>query len=137
VEKGSENAAPIEDEDIFRFIMDQVDSVPHLEALLQLWSARPRDWSELEIAARLFVQPAQVRSIMNDLIRRRLVLEEQPGSGSYRYFSSPENDRLLAGVAESYRTNLIRISTAIHSKASSGVLEFAKAFQLTKKREQK
>lgn len=136
MKKGSENATRIDDEEVFHFILDQVDSVPHLEALLQLWNARPRVCSELELSARLFVPPAKARSIMNDLIRCRLVLEQQQGSGSFQYLSSPQNDRLIAAVAEAYRTDLIRISTAIHSKASSGVLEFAKAFQL-KKREQK
>lgn len=136
MKSGSNRAGRADEAIVYRFILDQIDSVPHLEALLQLWNVRPKEWSEVEMAARLFVQPAQARSIMRDLIRRKLALE-RTGTGLYSYLSSPEMDSMMEAVAELYRTDLIRVSTAIHSKASSGALEFARAFKITRKRQPK
>src|SRR5690242_14919188 len=37
------------------FILEKIDSVSHLEALLLLWNSRPKQWSPDEIASRLYV----------------------------------------------------------------------------------
>lgn len=130
--KESQSAKPVSEEEILKFLFDRIDSVPHLEALLLIWNTRPKGWGAEEMAARLFVQPPQVRSILDDLFRRGLLTRGE--SAAYCYASSPENDSIVAAVAEAYRTDLIRISTVIHSKASSGVIEFARAFKFTRKR---
>ena len=123
------------EEEVYGFILEQIDTVPHLEALLQLWHSRPRSWSESEIAERLFVNASGAREIMADLVRWGLVRSERrvDGANSYSYCSSQQTDRLLEGVVRAYRTDLIRISTAIHSKVSPGVREFARAFQFKRK----
>ncbi len=123
----------VSDDDLYGFIFEQIDTVPHLEALLQLWHSRPRAWSDAEIAERLFVDPGAARAIMADLVRRSLVRLPQDTSNFYAYLPSPENDPLVEALARAYRTDLIRVSTAIHAKASSGVREFARAFQFKRK----
>ncbi|HTS75061.1 MAG TPA: hypothetical protein VMG40_02600 [Bryobacteraceae bacterium] len=128
--KGTEQRASRDE--VERFIFDQVESVPHLEALLQLWNSRPQVWSEEDLALRLFVQAFQIRKILEDWSARGLVARGGPALWSY--VASSENDRLLSGVADLYRQDLVRVSTAIHLKASTGVREFARAFQFTKKR---
>lgn len=131
MERAAQKSILVSEEALSRFILDKIDSVPHLEALLLLWHNRPRAWLKEEMAARLFVQPGKARSLLEDLVRHTLAAKDED---EYRYASSAENDRVAAGIAEAYRTDLIRISTAIHSKASRGVLEFARAFDLTRNR---
>ena len=40
-----------------QFLQDQIDTVPHLEALLLLWNSRPKPWSVVDMADGLFVAP--------------------------------------------------------------------------------
>jgi len=56
--------------------------------------------------------------------------ENRRGSGSNPARS--DDRKMLAEVAEAYRRNLVAITTFIHSKASTSVKEFARAFDLKK-----
>lgn len=117
--------------DVDRFILDRVESVPHLEALLLVWRARPQTWSVEAMAKRLWVKPEGAKGILDDLERDSLLIRL---SGEEKYACHPdtETDRLLDAVYDSYRREMIRISTMIHSKASRPIREFARAFRLKK-----
>jgi hypothetical protein len=123
------------DSDAYQFIFDQIDSVPHLEALLLLWNSRPQPWTIENLSRRLYVPEETVRSLLEDLARRSLITLVPGPSEGYSYASiSPERDQLIATVDATYRREVVRISTMIHSKPSSSVREFARAFRLTKER---
>lgn len=123
----------VDEEEIYAFIYEHIDTVPHLEALLQIWSSRPRTWTDAELASRLYLSAGTVRSIMHDLARRGLVHLRSNAAEGWGYASSPATDRLVEAVARAYQADLIRISNAIHSKASAGVREFARAFRFMRK----
>lgn len=123
--------------DPYQFIHEQIDSVPHLESLILLWNSRPVGWTEEELASRLYIPPEQVKAVMRDLARLQFVQEIAGPPLKYSYLPrSEEQDDLLRGIDNAYRRDLVRISTMIHSKASSPVREFAKAFRFKKDREQ-
>jgi transcription initiation factor IIE alpha subunit len=123
----------ISEEEVYRFILNQIDSVPQMEALLLLWESRPKQWTEPEIAARLYVSVDVVRHIMQALYRRRLVIESEK---RYWYESRPgDGDSVVEAAAVTYRRDLVRVSTFIHSKASSAVRDFADAFKFKKERD--
>ena len=125
----------ISEEDVYRFILNQIDSVPQMEALLLLWESRPKQWTENEIAARLYVGVDVVRNIMQALHRRRLVAGSE-SEKRYWYEARPgDGDRVVEAVATTYRRELVRVSTFIHSKASSAVRDFADAFKFKKERD--
>ena len=117
--------------EVDRFIMDRIDSVPHLEALLLLWRTRNQAMSAEKLAKHLWVRPDVAKSILRDLVRDDFV-EPVTESGEYRYNVDPNADRLIGLLEETYRRELIRVSTMIHSKPSSSVREFARAFRLKK-----
>ena len=123
---------PEENADVDRFIMERIDTVPHLEALLMMWREHPRRWSAETMARRLWVHPEVARAILQDLARDRLAVAVAD-QAEYHYRSEPEQDRLLARMNESYRREMIRISNMIHSKPSSAIREFARAFRLRKR----
>ncbi len=127
----------IGEEEIYRFILNQIDSVPQMEALLLVWESRPKKWAESEIAERLYIGIDAVRNIMQELVRRRLLAADtQQSAKQYFYESKPEDlDSLIEAVAATYRRDLVRVSTFIHTKASSAVRDFAKAFKFTKERD--
>lgn len=122
-------------ERVDRFILEQIETVPHLEALLLQWRRRPKAWSIAEMAAELYVPGEQAAKILRDLISKGLVREATGTPGLYQYASSEEHDQLLSDVDAVYRRELIRISRMIHAKAPSALRDFARAFRLTKEKE--
>jgi hypothetical protein len=116
------------------FILREMDSVPHLEALLLLWNSRPRQWSAADMSAALYVDEDLGLDILQNLARRQLATRAEDGLYAY-HSASPERDALLHQLELQYRSNLIRITRMIHAKASPGVREFADAFRFKKDRE--
>lgn len=124
----------ISDDDVYRFILAQIESVPHLEALLLLWRSRPKTWTEAELARQLFVEVSVVRSLIRELMRQHLV--SATAEGEYRYDPKSEDmDALVVALADTYKRELIRISGLIHSKAASAARDFARAFRFTKEKD--
>jgi predicted ArsR family transcriptional regulator len=120
------------EDEVLRFIFENIDTVPHLEALLLLWQNSASAWSTETVAARLYVSPAQASTILEDLSRRGFVAPEQEG-GPFRYAPDWDAQRgLMPRISETYRRNLVGITRMIHSKGSASVREFARAFQIKK-----
>lgn len=119
--------------DPYQFLHENIDSVPHLESLILLWNSRPVGWTEEELASRLYVPPDQVRAVLRDLMRLQIVQELAGPPVKYSYLpGSDDQNELMHRIDETYRRDLVRISTMIHSKASSPVREFARAFRFKK-----
>lgn len=123
-------AYPKGDTEVYDFISERIESVPHLEALLLLWNSRPQPWSVENLAKRLYVPQQQVQLLLTDLIREELVaLVAGPPEG-YEYNSvSTAQDQMIAAVDATYRREVVRVATFIHSRASSSVRDFARAFR--------
>lgn len=126
----------IDNEEVSRFLLNQVDSVPQMEALLLIWETRPREWTSQALAERLYVETEVAKILISPLAQRRLVRVQDSGEKLYSWQSvSEEADHLMEKVARAYRHDLIRATSLIHSKASSGIREFARAFKFKKERE--
>lgn len=135
INSNNEEIDPSTRAEVDRFIRERIDTVPHLEALLLLWGSRPRHWSEEELVERLFVPLDQLRRIMRDLGNHGLVAAKKAPESVYCYLSPSESgDRLVEAVAVTYRRELVRISTMIHSRAPSAVREFARAFEFGRRK---
>jgi len=115
--------------EVDRFILDLIDGVPHLEALLLLWNSRPKHWSIDELAHALYISNDRTREIVLGLQQREMVVVE---SQQCFYNTEYSRDTLISEVDRTYRRELVRISTMIHSKASPSVREFARAFRFKK-----
>lgn len=120
---------------VLQFIAERIDTVPQLEALLLLWESPQRLWTEEELAARIYVSRQNAAQILQALERRQLVTAESAQATHYRY--DPQWDptgQVMPEVAAAYRRHLVPLATFIHSRASSAVREFARAFDLKKDR---
>jgi len=120
--------------EVDRFLLERIETVPHLEALLLLWHGRPKAWSPGAIADALYVSTDAARSILDDLSRQNLVAAAE-SAGEFFYESETARDRLVGSVDLAYRHELIRITRLIHSKPSAAIREFARAFRLRKEHE--
>jgi len=119
------------------FILEKIDSVSHLEALLLLWNSRPKQWSPEEVARRLYVNTKIARELLADLQRSDLIVAVPDAAETYRYETSlQERDGIIEMVDATYRYQIVRISNLIHSKGSSAVRDFARAFRFTKKEQE-
>lgn len=119
-----------------QFILEQIDTVPHLEAFLLVWSKRPKAWSVNEVAGALYVPAEITEKVLRDLVQRGLLSEQLEFSGRYQYRSSSAQwDDFIAVLHRTYSHELIRVSKLIHSKAPSAVQEFARAFRFTKEKD--
>lgn len=119
-----------------QFILDRIESVPHLEALLLIWRSRPQKWTIEELAQRLYVKPGAVKGVLEDLVREQLLSATPGPSEQYGYEpKSPAEDLLIQAIDETYRRELVRVSNLIHSKAPVAVREFARAFRFTREKE--
>ena len=122
-------------DNVLQFIAERIDSVPQLEALLLLWESAQRSWTEEEVAARIYVSRAVAAQILQSLQRQNLVTSESTQSARYQY--NPQWDptgQVMPEVAAAYRRHLVQLATFIHSRASTAVREFARAFDLKKDR---
>jgi hypothetical protein len=120
--------------DAVRFIEERIDTVPHLEALLLLRESRSSRWTAQQTAARLYIPVAAAASILDDLVRRNFVQSEAEDGELYFRYDCPwdEQGEQLALVAAVYRQHTVRVASLIHSKASTAVRDFARAFRFKK-----
>jgi hypothetical protein len=124
------------EEAVYRFILEEIDSVPHLEALLLLWNSRPLPWTREKLAERLYVTPSAAQELAQDLVRQHFAVSSEEDVARYSYDSRAEQtNRLIATLDATYRRKVVRISTLIHSKPSSSLRDFARAFRFTKERD--
>lgn len=123
-------------EQVDHFILEQVDSVPHLEALLLAWRHRPKAWTISEMASALYVPAELAEKILRELGQRNLLLELPQTPQRFEYRSnSPQQDDLIARVDQTYRRELIRITRMIHSKVPTSLREFARAFRFSQEKD--
>jgi len=119
-------------QDVDQFILNEIDTVPHLEALLLLWNGQPQEWSFEAMANALYVEVDIARPIIADLERRGFVTLTDNGHFLYR---STDRDSLIEQVEKTYRREIVRIANLIHSKPAASLREFARAFRLKRDRE--
>lgn len=124
---------PSQRDEIDRFIVEEIDSVPQLEALLLFWRSRPKSWTRADLAKSLYVSPDIAQNILKSLQERQLIRGLDEPTGSYALeIDSSERERLFASLEKVYRTELVRISNMIHTKASRALRDFAHAFRFRK-----
>jgi hypothetical protein len=127
---------PQGDSEVYDFIRERIESVPHLEALLLLWNSRPQPWSAENLHRRLYIPKDRVEVLLADLIREDLVSVTQGNPQVYGYNSvSIEQDQMIASVDATYRREVVRVATLIHSRPPSSLRDFARAFRFKKDRE--
>jgi hypothetical protein len=114
------------------FILDEIDTVPHLEVLLLLWNNRPQQWSFEAMANAVYLSLDATRMVIEDLERRGFVVLTDNHSFLYR---STDRDQLIELVDRTYRREIVRISNMIHSKPAASLREFARAFRLKRDRD--
>jgi hypothetical protein len=119
--------------DVRRFILTSIPSVPYLEALLLLRAAPDQDWDGKKVAQRLYMSEKAAGALLDGLHAANIAIAAQQKAGSYRYGPAPEELRQIIDlVAVTYSRQLVAVTNLIHSKTSKKAQQFADAFKLRK-----
>ena len=125
----SMTTTPIPD-DVRRYILAAVPSVPYLEALLLLRADASRAWEPATVAHRLYVTEADAAAVLRAL--------GDAGVATLRgdaWIYAPADDDLrglLDSVAQTYSTHLVAVTEIIHSRLERRARQFADAFRWKK-----
>lgn len=117
-------------ERVRRLILDAIDSVAELEALLLLRETAGQAWPADAASARLYVSRTVAAYSLGALTHRKLLLETPAG-----FIYQPASLALAEDVdalALAYSRSLIAVTQLIHAKPGPSVQDFARAFRLRK-----
>jgi hypothetical protein len=117
-------------EELRRFILTSVPSVPFVEAFLlfreKAGSAIPVE----QVASRLYIGVTRAAEIVGQL--RAAGVVEAAGESGHRYAPSAELAPMLDLLAGHYGANLVEVTALIHSRTSRVAHQFADAFRIRK-----
>jgi hypothetical protein len=120
-------------EDVRRFILTSIISVPYLEALLLLRNAPNQSWDSATVAQRLYISEKAAIELLTDLSAAGFIAVTEGEPPFYRYHPScDELNQMIDRLAESYAKNLIEVTNIIHSKTGKRAQQFADAFKWRK-----
>jgi hypothetical protein len=118
-------------EDVRRFILTSIPSVPYLEALLLLRAQPAQSWDAGQLARRLYV-PDRTGAELLQLLRDSGIAQPASEDDTLRYAPSAELAALLDRVAQAYATELVAVTGLIHSRIDRRAQRFADAFRFRK-----
>lgn len=117
---------------VAEFISARIDTVPELEALVLLHENAPGAWTVEALAARLYLAEEDARQVLAALERKGLAARAPGAPDRFALRASPEEVATVQEVVDTYRRRVTAVAQLIHSKASVGVREFARAFRIKK-----
>jgi hypothetical protein len=115
--------------ELVRFILLGIPSVPYLEAMLLLRSETDHPWDARRAAQRLYLAENVAQSLLDELSSKGVVELVDRQSRLYRYHpNTDELARTIDLLAKAYAENLIEVTNLIHAKTSKKAQQFADAF---------
>ncbi|HEX7877760.1 MAG TPA: hypothetical protein VF720_00020 [Candidatus Eisenbacteria bacterium] len=121
--------------DVRQFLLEHIDSVGELEALLILRREPEIQWNVTLIAQRLYITEVAASQLLAHLVVQRLVRREGDDVPGYRYNpESEELERLVTATRETHARHLVPVTNLIHSKSRTRIQEFADAFKLRREK---
>lgn len=121
---------PVPDE-VRRFILTSVPSVPYVEALLLLRADASRYWDSFNVASRLYIGEGQALDLLQAMHQAGIARREPDG----RFVYAPATPELLAVVdalALTYAHDLVGVTDLIHSRLDKRAQQFSGAFRWKK-----
>lgn len=119
---------PIPD-DVARFILLGIPSIPYLEAMLLLRRESTQPWDYVRVAQRLYLSENAAKTLLSDLHAGGVLEIADPQMALYRYQPvSSDLQQRIDQLADVYANNLVGVTNLIHSKVSKKAQQFADAF---------
>lgn len=120
-------------EDVRRFILTSIPSVPFLEAVLLLRNEPKQAWDAKKVARRLYLSEKNSQDLLSELCATGFASMVENSAAIYRYHPVSDELRLMMDqVAEIYPKQIVEVSNLIHSNISKQAQQFADAFKWRK-----
>ena len=119
--------------DVKQFILESIDSIAQLEALLLLRRSPNEEWGVQKVAKRLYISEQEATSLLARLSAEGLIALSDDNPPLCRY--QPNSDDLaliMDRLADTYSKHLVPVTNLVHSKPRTRIREFADAFDLRK-----
>lgn len=126
---------PFIHDDVAQFVIENIDSIAQLEALLLLRRNQKSAWSIATLAGWLYIDDKQTAELLISLCQRGFVVQQEGEPFLYQY--QPSSDELrqkIDQVAEIYSKQLIAVTHLVHSKLKPKIQQFADAFNFRKEK---
>lgn len=117
--------------DVRRYLLSSVPSVPYLEAVLLLRAEPGEAWDAARLARRLYVPERRGAELLAQL-RESGIAVAADGPAAVRYGPEPDLAALVDRVADAYASDLVGVSSLIHSRIDRRAQQFADAFRFRK-----
>ena len=124
---------PIPD-DVRRFVLGSVASVPFLEALLLLHDNPGTCWSAPDLARRLYIASPLGEDLLAQLADAGLAATGSQDK-TWCWNASAEMAPIVDQLAEIYAENVVGVTELIHARQERRATQFADAFRLRRKEE--
>jgi hypothetical protein len=121
-------------QELRRFILTSIPSVPYVEAVLLLRAEPDRGWSTAEVARRLYLAEARAQELVEQLVASGVATTALVEARAGCRFAprTPELAAMLDMLARWYAAELVAVTDLIHSKIDRKALQFADAFRWRK-----
>ncbi len=119
-------------EDVRRFVLTSIPSVPYLEAALLFLRAPGVERSSAELAQALYIPEPKAAALLLELEGAGVLAPVAEG-GRYRF--APQSEALgqaLERLAGIYAADVIGVTHLIHEQTGKNAQRFADAFRLRK-----
>ncbi len=124
----SKNTIP---DEVRRFILTSIPSVPYLEALLLLRAERAQPWDSYKVASRLYIGEGQALELLQFMQQCGIATRSDAGGFAYAP-ASPELESVIDELAHAYSHDLVGVTDLIHSRLDKRAHQFADAFRWKK-----
>jgi hypothetical protein len=116
-----------------QFILEAIDSVAQVEALLLCRASADIQWTTATVSKRLYISEMEAASLLDHLTHLRL-LKKLEGENAHYVYSPGSADlaALVDQLAHTYAKQLVPVSNLIHSKQKTKIQQFADAFRFRK-----
>jgi hypothetical protein len=119
--------------DITEFIIEKIDSVAQLEALLLLRNSPEEKWSVHVLSKRLYIDEKETDEVLAHLQAHGFAIRKTDEPPLYKYQpSSTRLQEMVDRLSEVYSKHLVPVTNLIHAKPKSRVQQFADAFKFRK-----
>jgi hypothetical protein len=117
-------------DDVRRFILTSIPSVPFLEAALLFRRQPLAQRTTGDVARSLYVSEAAAGELLNQMQGAGIV---EATADHFRYAAPQALDEALGALAVVYAKNLIGVTELIHDATQKQAQQFADAFQLRRR----
>jgi len=118
-------------DEVRRFILTSVPSVPYLEAILLLRSETHASWGVQVVARRLYIGEQQAAGLLMSLTEAGIARSSGPQAFRYQP-ATAELAEMLDKLARTYAADLLGVTRLVHSRIDKRAQHFADAFRWRK-----